>query len=424
MQKLRAAIWKEFLLVINDRVGLLLMYLMPLILVFLITIIQNSAFNLVKENKLKILIANHDTGAFGDSLIQAMKKSGGFEVAETPCESSKLKEQTIEEAALMGMYIPRFYSRSLETNAAQISATLLNDMGMETAKPTSKIGAQTLQLYFDPVVQENYRQTIQNGLQQLNAALENKIMLERLFSDLGYDKIPPHVLSAMKKNKTQWQIENAGLKDAKALIPNASQHNVPAWTIFAMFFMVISLGGSLVKERLSGSFMRLQTIPGAFKHVLIAKYLIYLIVAVTQILLLFSIGRYVFPHIGLPVLNMPDAIFPLFVVVILAASAAISYAMLVGTYAKTQEQANGFGAVSIVIFAAIGGIWVPNFVMPEYLQSIGNVSPLKWCLEGFYMLFLHNGNWRELIPSITFLFLFTGICQVLIFGKLRIQNFI
>ena len=31
-------------------------------------------------------------------------------------------------------------------------------------------------------------------------------------------------------------------------------HNVPAWTIFAMFFVVISLAGSIVPEKLSGSF--------------------------------------------------------------------------------------------------------------------------------------------------------------------------
>jgi hypothetical protein len=62
--------------------------------------------------------------------------------------------------------------------------------------------------------------------------------------------------------------------------------------------------------------------------------------------------------------------------------------------------------------------------MPDYMQSIGNISPLKWCLEGYYTLFLKNGAWSELIGTITFLFLFTVICQLLIFIKLRIQNYI
>jgi ABC-2 type transport system permease protein len=191
-----------------------------------------------------------------------------------------------------------------------------------------------------------------------------------------------------------------------------------------MFFMVISLGGNIVKERLSGSFLRLQTIPGGFALTLISKFLVYLFVALSQLLLLFMMGIYIFPHIGLPKLAMPNAFLPFMVVTLLSAVSAISYAVLVGTYAKTQEQANGFGAISIIIFAAIGGIWVPNFVMPDYMQTIGNISPLKWCLEGYYILFLKNGAWGELIGTISFLFLFTVICQLLIFIKLRIQNYL
>lgn len=112
------------------------------------------------------------------------------------------------------------------------------------------------------------------------------------------------------------------------------------------------------------------------------------------------------------------------IVSILSALAAVSYAVLIGTYAKSQEQANGFGAISIVIFAAIGGIWVPTFVMPDYMQTIALFSPLHWCLEGYYILFLKNGDWSSLTPSIVFLSLFIIACQVLTFIKLKIQNYI
>ena len=48
---------------------------------------------------------------------------------------------------------------------------------------------------------------------------------------------------------------------AARITPNATQHNVPAWTIFAMFFIIMSLGGSVVREKVSGSFIRLKTLP-------------------------------------------------------------------------------------------------------------------------------------------------------------------
>ena len=64
----------------------------------------------------------------------------------------------------------------------------------------------------------------------------------------------------------------------KQVILNATQHNVPAWTIFAMFFVVMSLGSSIVREKLSGSFIRLKTLPTNYFIALISKQITYLIV--------------------------------------------------------------------------------------------------------------------------------------------------
>ncbi len=108
----------------------------------------------------------------------------------------------------------------------------------------------------------------------------------------------------------------------------------------------------------------------------------------------------------------------------MSSMAAVSYALLIGSWAKTQEQANGFGAISIIIFGAIGGILVPTFVMPEFMQFASNFSPLHWCLEGFYILFLKGGSWHELRWVILFLGVFILICQLCTYIKLRIEKII
>lgn len=425
MRKLKASVWKEILLVLHDKVGLLLMYLMPLLLVFIITIVQNSAFQIVNENKLTVLISNQDKGPLGDSLVKALVYSGSFDIKRNnKLSESAVKRTTIDEDAMLGIYIPSNFSERLASNADNISKLMLEQMGVIEKAPKVSPKKQEISIYFDPVVQENFRISVNNGIQAITNGIENEEMVGKLFQEMGYDSIPSNIRQAIINRETKLKIANASLSEVAELIPNSSQHNVPAWSIFAMFFMVISLGGNIVKERLSGSFLRLQTIPSGFALTLISKFLVYLFVALSQLLLLFLMGIYIFPHIGLPQLAMPNAFLPFLVVTLLSAVSAISYAVLVGTYAKTQEQANGFGAISIIIFAAIGGIWVPNFVMPDYMQTIGNISPLKWCLEGYYTLFLKNGAWSELIGTITFLFLFTVICQLLIFIKLRIQNYI
>jgi ABC-2 type transport system permease protein len=426
MRKLIASIRKESLILLHDKIGLILMFLMPILLVFIITIVQNSAFQLVSENRLDILVVNKDEGNLGDSLIVLLERSGSFAVSTNKSISFKaLRKQTIDQKKLMGIYIPPNFSKQTNLSSRKVSQLILTEFGAiakqkfkEQVNPNKQIT-----VFFDPVLQANFRLSMTEGLQTILASLERENMLRQLFTDMGYNEIPSEIRAELN-HPDKGIVSLPASSGEAAQIPNSTQHNVPAWSLFAMFFMVISLGGNLVKERLSGSFVRLQTIPSAFLLLVVSKIFVYLIVSLVQLAFLFFLGVYIFPHIGLPQLNMPTNLLSVIVVSGLSAFAAINYALLVGTYAKTQEQANGFGAISIIIFAAIGGIWVPSFVMPSYLQAIGKISPLNWCIDGFYTLFLKNGAWNELLGTIIYLILFSIGCQLLILLKLKKQNYI
>jgi ABC-2 type transport system permease protein len=427
MRKFGATLIKELQLLVHDKVGLLLMYAMPVVLVFIITLVQDSAFKIVNNNQLEIIVANHDKGTLGDTLVKMLEKSGTFIVEKNNRLSEKaLQQKGITDGKLASIYIPTHFSASIENNSGTVTKLILVEFGMseDSVKLAENTTTTNIVVYFDPVLQENYQYTLKTNLQTLLSGMENQVLLRNLFKEMGYDAIPEHIASKMKGEQTAIVAKQASINGKTAVVPNATQHNVPAWSIFAMFFMVVSLGGNIVKERNSGSFVRLLTIPPSFSLTLISKMVLYLGVAISQLALLFAIGYWIFPLLKLPALQMPGSIFQLFVIALLSGMAAVSYAVLIGTYAKTQEQANGFGAISIVIFAAIGGIWVPTFVMPTYLQNIALTSPLHWCLEGFYALFLKNGDWNSLSFSIIFLSLFTIICQILSFAKLKSQHYL
>jgi ABC-2 type transport system permease protein len=96
----------------------------------------------------------------------------------------------------------------------------------------------------------------------------------------------------------------------------------------------------------------------------------------------------------------------------------------VGVFANTQEQANGFGAVSIVLMAAIGGLIVPSFVMPPSFQFVMQLSPLHWCLEAYYGLFLQEGNLKDIFTNIIPLLIITILLQFLAWYGLKRKNLI
>jgi ABC-2 type transport system permease protein len=348
-----------------------------------------------------------------------MQNSGLFDLQQHDTITN-LKQAMLKADFLTGMTISADFSQKLVQKASLVSSSMMVELGLEeaAATPKEKLKLSALEFYHDPVLQENYCFSIINMIDAFLKTVEGELLINQLCAELELKEAPAQLKEAMTANRVP--IERKAVTNSEQdKLPNSTQHNVPAWTIFAMFFMVVALGTNLVKERLNGSFVRLKTMPTNFALVIGAKMLLYTVAAVAQVLLVFSLAKFTFPSLGLPALTFPSNILGFILITILSGFSAVSYAMVVGTMASTQQQAHGFGAISIVILAAIGGIWVPSFVMPEFLQTISFVSPLNWCLQGFYVLFLKGGSWSALQPVVIGLLSFIIVCLGIAYAKLK-----
>jgi ABC-2 type transport system permease protein len=74
--------------------------------------------------------------------------------------------------------------------------------------------------------------------------------------------------------------------------------------------------------------------------------------------------------------------------------------------ATTEHQAAIMGSLSILLLSALGGIWVPTYIMPELMRHISAFSPLNWSLEGFYKLFLRGAHVDAILGDVLKLLLF------------------
>jgi len=128
-----------------------------------------------------------------------------------------------------------------------------------------------------------------------------------------------------------------------------------------------------------------------------------------------------FPYFGLPSLEINGSYFYLFIVAAFSGLAAIGFGILLGTVAETQEQSAPFGATATVILAAIGGIWVPVYLMPKFMQIVAEFSPMNWGLKGFYDVILRNCNFSDILPEITLLGLFfiTMLSLAIYYDKMK-----
>ena len=143
---------------------------------------------------------------------------------------------------------------------------------------------------------------------------------------------------------------------------------------------------------------------------MIGKVVPFFIINQIQIILMFLVGIYLIPLFGGDSLTLGNSYAGIAMITVSASVAAIGFGLLVAVFSKTTEQATTFGGISVIIFSALGGIMVPKFLMPDFMQQVADISPLSWGLESFFDLFVRNGGIEDILQEFFMLLFFGLIC--------------
>src|SRR5690606_3490966 len=138
--------------------------------------------------------------------------------------------------------------------------------------------------------------------------------------------------------------------------------------------IVVPLSGSLIRERREGIFARLMIMPVSRVTLMLGKLGAYVGVCLVQFFCIVAVGKWLLPALGTDPLELTQG-WTILLVALCSALAATGYGIMLGALARTNEQAAILGPVTVVIAAALGGIMVPVFAMPETMQVISRGSP-------------------------------------------------
>jgi ABC-2 type transport system permease protein len=411
---------------------------MPVLLVLIVTSIQNNTFQLINKNKVPLLLCNRDTGASSLQFIRALDTIGLFTVQQVPGDENdeSIRDRLQKKDAFLAVVVPADFSAQMAIRTKSLSGKALNSFGLgdSTGGASEKEATSTrgraangeglpITLYYHPILQETFRRSAQGAIYSALQLVESRQLLRTLYFSINEKELPDTLENELMTRRAKID-EMPVSRNGDRSTPNASQHNVPAWTIFSMFFVVVSLGSGIVREKLNGSFIRLKTLPTNYLVAILSKQFTYLAVTMVQAGLIFAVGVWIFPLLGLPKLNLPADWAGLIFLSLLCGWCAVSYAICIGVFAQTEEQANGFGALSIVILAAIGGLMVPDFAMPGNFQTAMKLSPLHWCLSAYYGLFLEGGKLKDVWSNVLSLFLIIAGLQGVTLWGLKRKNLI
>ncbi|MGZ8473875.1 MAG: ABC transporter permease [Candidatus Deferrimicrobiaceae bacterium] len=440
MIALLATIRKELLELRRDRAGLMVLLVMPMALVLILSLVQDNVLRATGEAPIRVLFVDNDNSFLGPAIEQRLRSGGGLE----PIRKSGGRDVTAEtarKAVVDGEYqffllIPPGTGAALRGHIRERAADSFA-AAAKPAKPSAAAPVPSLILRFDPAAQGAFRTAVVHALQRVmlgielqekGAALADAFPRKmRQFAE-GIGPPPPGFDGETFPSKIRFEMdtdpvlsleEGAASGGRMPKRPTAAQQNVPAWALFGMFFIVVPISGTLIRERQTGTFLRLMTMPVSPVLLLAGKVVAYVLVCMAQFGLMLGVGSFVLPLLGTSGLVVgPEA--PTVAAIALAASlAATGYGIMVGTLARSYEQASMFGAVSIVIAAAMGGVMIPVYVMPRPMQAASVVSPLAWGLNAFQDVFLREGTLRTVAPELTYLAIFFLLTMTIAWLSLR-----
>lgn len=385
------ALWlKESIALLRDRHGLLALFIMPTIFILVMTMALRDAFSPGVSIDAAYVVVDLDQSPHSRALIRRLDRGASFKHLPTADDAESARQGILDGRQVLALILPKGFGERLLTPA-----------GID-GQPTAE-----LQLLVDPTLSPALQLAFRN---QVMAGLGG-VRADELTRKAGKLFGLPVAPNAEK----DWpdEIRSVAVRSDHSIRPPSSvQQNVPAWLIFAMFFVVIPVSSIFVIERQQGTLQRLRAMGLPFHLILAGKLLPFFIVNQLQAVLMVLVGIYLVPLFGSEALELPSTLPLLFNCWAVAAAvslAAVSLALLVASLAQTSEQATVFGGVGNILMGAIGGIMVPKFIMPATMQKLAALSPMAWGLEGFHTVMLRHGDFADILPSLLRLLAFAAI---------------
>lgn len=376
---------KEFTLIFRDLHALMVLFIMPVVFILIMSLALKNSYSNSVDNPLKVAISSSKNNKTLKILSEEINKNALFETEFIRVKDNK--KQLYKEN----------YDFVVEIQSNFIERIKLNDKNFKLeiySKPD--ISAQKIEL-----------------LKKLISGASSKIILEDL---LVQQKIKTNeVLDFESKINNNYVYKKEGFE----VKPTSVQQSVPAWLVFSMFFILIPISNTFINEKAFGTINRIRSINVSLFPILVGKIIPYYVINQIQVIFMILIGIFIVPLLGGDSLEINGNYFLIFLISSSVSITSICFALLISNISKTTEEATTIGGVSNIILAALGGIMVPKFVMPQFMQEITEYSPMAWGLESFLEVFVRGGSFSDISSYVYNLFIFAIICLVLAYMLLK-----
>ncbi len=321
------------------------------------TTTEEQARELVRKGKLVAFILLPK--GFGENYSSVF--SGNVPELKVGIDPSRKAEAGYLEGALMKLGVKRF--ESLFSDANKMISQL--DLSVEKIKK-------------DENVPEAWKGLLSEFLPQMNQLIKKQAQDTEngktpMFGGAnGADSNP---MMPLKISQQDVSVKRRGPKNAYSI-------TIPQAIIWAIMGVVIGFAVNIVQEKRLGTVNRLSLAPISRLQIMSGKALGCFTAQLAVTSLLLTIAYFM--------LGVNFDIAKVLLAVVAAGICFVGIMMFFASLAKTERSVAGLTNAFLIIMGMIGGAMIPLFVMPGWMQSISNISPVKWSI-----LALEGAIWRD-----------------------------
>ncbi|WP_339323246.1 ABC transporter permease [Paenibacillus sp. FSL W8-0194] len=359
---MKSMIIKELRLIGKDKKSFFFLLLMPIIFI----VMFGSVFNQGEGGaSVTLRTIDQDQTAASKALIGQMK--GIMDVEQLPADDVSGQLDKIKQG--------------------QFSAMLVIPSGFGQAMKSGK--AADVKLYQDPSAQMEVA-PIQAILGSISTQYREQKLTDLLISK-GESEAQAEAALA-----SPIRIENVTASSDKfSMIDQV----VPGMTVMFVFFIMITMARRFFEEKKTGLLSRIRTTRIKPLHYLLGMWFPFVLTVIAQCVILFAFGHFVYG------LALGD-VAALAVIVVSLSIAGTGIGLALSFLVPGEGAAMVITQVISMGGAMLGGLWVPSYLLPKAVQTVGHFLPQFWAQHSLQDIIAHGAHlgdvWGAALILLTF----------------------
>ncbi|GGE56858.1 ABC transporter [Pullulanibacillus camelliae] len=363
---MKAVMIKELKIMVKEKANFFFLLAMPLIFI----IMFGSIFNNSDDTSLTFNVIDLDHSSASKAFLKQIDAIPGMKVKASP--TSQLKDEISK------------------IKKGQEASIIVVPKGFETRLTGGEQAA--IKLYKDPASESSVA-PIESVLENITSQYREQ-KLSRTLAEMGQTK----------QQVKQTLASPIQIKDVKTASDNYNYISqvVPGMTVMFVFYIMISMVRRFFKEKESGLISRIRSTSIRPMHYLIGMWIPFVITVIAQCVVLFLFGHLMYD------LNLGDlSALALLIICISLCGTGIGLALSFIVSGETV----GMVVTQVIALAGamLGGLWVPGYLMPDFVQKLGHVFPQFWAQKGLQNIIVHHAHIGGIMGSAAVLLLFAVI---------------